>query len=413
MKKPRFKRYPNEFEITDDGFEKTLVKYYGHKKHVIVPSGITIIDDFAFKNNADICKLVLPKSCKCIRDQAFRATKNLRSIKMPETMESVAIVRFRGDAPLYRSKTVAYESKKKRVLISGPWRKDSTFKVPPSVRIIASNAFVFSNAKKVIVPKSVRCICNCAFDSTSKLTRVYFDKEIKSLGSNLFGCGDERFFKDDDGCWYESENRHILLFVPENTSGIFKVCASVLSIECEAFEYNEKLEEVILPKGLKSMSSFSFAGCSNLKRITIPDAVKNIAHRTFENCSSLAEVILPHNLEEIGTLAFISCSKLESIIIPEKVKEIDFLAFAGCRSLKEVIFKGSFVRSIGRAVFQECTNLQRIVLPEFLGWICDDTFKGCTNLKEIILSRNLRIDEQYFSDCNAKLIPWDEYYNNK
>ena len=62
--------------------------------------------------------------------------------------------------------------------------------------------------------------------------------------------------------------------------------AQLTIIDDEAFEGDTSIDEVVLPDGMKAISSLAFAN-SSLKSIFIPDSVDFIADDAFLNCESL------------------------------------------------------------------------------------------------------------------------------
>ena len=56
-----------------------------------VDEGITIIDVACFMNNESIEEIRLPNSIKHIRSHAFKGCKSLKTINLPEGLESIGI----------------------------------------------------------------------------------------------------------------------------------------------------------------------------------------------------------------------------------------------------------------------------------------------------------------------------------
>nr|WP_162156431.1 leucine-rich repeat domain-containing protein [[Eubacterium] cellulosolvens] len=91
-------------------------------------------------------------------------------------------------------------------------------------------------------------------------------------------------------------------------------------------------EEVVLPKGLKSIGRGAFQGCERLKEIDIPEGVETIEDRAFAGCSSLKELTIPEGVKKIecnvwgrgayGFASYGSCEKLKTIRLPHSLEEI-------------------------------------------------------------------------------------------
>ena len=76
------------------------------------------------------------------------------------------------------------------------------------------------------------------------------------------------------------------------------------------------MTNITIPKGVTSIESSAFEGCSSLTNITIPEGVTKIGWYAFEGCSSLTSVVIPNGVTSIGGSAFEDCSSLTSITIP-------------------------------------------------------------------------------------------------
>ncbi|MCH5157491.1 MAG: leucine-rich repeat domain-containing protein [Clostridiales bacterium] len=66
-----------------------------------------------------------------------------------------------------------------------------------------------------------------------------------------------------------------------------------------------------------------------MQSVVIPDGVKTISSNTFRDCTSLFSVVLPDSVVQINSGAFENCSNLESILIPDRVTSIAESAFVG------------------------------------------------------------------------------------
>lgn len=63
-------------------------------EHCIVPEGVTIISDSAFKGLKNLKTVILPSSLKAIGAEAFSKCKNLRDITIPESIEYIGANAF-------------------------------------------------------------------------------------------------------------------------------------------------------------------------------------------------------------------------------------------------------------------------------------------------------------------------------
>lgn len=96
----------------------------------------------------------------------------------------------------------------------------------------------------------------------------------------------------------------------------------------------EKL--IVVPKRIKTIGRYAFAGCVSAKNIVIEDSVTHIESNAFQYVP-MERIFLSKNLESIGAECFKSCSNLSEIRIPGSVREIKDRAFYDCEALKKYL----------------------------------------------------------------------------
>lgn len=109
--------------------------------------------------------------------------------------------------------------------------------------------------------------------------------------------------------------------------------------------------------------------------LVIPEGVKSISSKAFLNCTSIKSISFPASLTEIGDQAFSGCSALEKLTLPGTVKLVKKGAFSDCTALKEVIVNEG-VESFYTYVFKGCTALERIEIGESVKTIGENAFDG-------------------------------------
>lgn len=197
---------------------------------------------------------------------------------------------------------------------------DECVRIPEYIKCIGDNAFINTNVKKVIIPKSVTNIRRYAFAG------LHLEKvEIRY------------------GCEY---------------------------IGMEAFSNCTQLNEIVLPKTIQSTGSYVFKNCINLQKATI-NGIYKINTGLFAQCTNLREVSF--NPFEIGCEAFYNTG-LEKIIIPDNVRAIQIGAFKSCYNLKHVIIHNR-IKFIGKRVFESC-QLQYVRMPKRFYYCNKDIFEG-------------------------------------
>lgn len=118
--------------------------------------------------------------------------------------------------------------------------------------------------------------------------------------------------------------------IPEKHNGY-----PVTAIGPSAFNNNQTLEGVLIPKAVVTIESYAFAATRNLLLVEFEKGsqLKYIDESAFGGCVNLERIDIPLGLESIGRSAFYNVRNLERIVIPASVTFIDESAFNDTRSL--------------------------------------------------------------------------------
>lgn len=188
-----------------------------------------------------------------------------------------------------------------------------------------------------------------------------------------------------------SENRDTLLKYNGNHQILdlskYNELSNIKVIGREAFAYNLKIKEIILPHNIQVIGNGAFVGCKKLTRICMPDSVEHIGASAFWECSALKMSELPRNLKTIDENAFVGCSNISFTEIPDGVTTIGKRAFAYCDDLTSIKLS-PLMETISRLTFFKCINLNTIDIPESIRLIGHNAFYGCEQLKELFLPKD-------------------------
>lgn len=94
-----------------------------------------------------------------------------------------------------------------------------------------------------------------------------------------------------------------------------------------AFAYNEQIEQITLPEGIKVIGINAFVSCENLKEVNLPEGLLEIGPVSFAGCSALKSIHIPDSVTTIGHEAFAWCTSLKEVHLPASLTEIGFSAF--------------------------------------------------------------------------------------
>lgn len=118
-----------------------------------------------------------------------------------------------------------------------------------------------SSIIEVVIPNSVTCIGNNAFEDCRKLTSITVPNSVTIIEARAF-----------------VECKSLTSITIPN---------SVTRIEKEAFKYCHRLTSITIPDSLISIGNAAFYFCEKLTSITIPSSVTSIGDDAFDCCFSL------------------------------------------------------------------------------------------------------------------------------
>ena len=159
------------------------------------------------------------------------------------------------------------------------------------------------------------------------------------------------------------------------------------------------IKAVISLGKVTSIPASAFNGCNNIENIELPRTLKTIGTSAFANCSSLKDIVIPGNITSIGDSAFSACTTLESVTI-SGATDIGGSAFSGCTMLEKVEMpKATF---IGMSAFSDCSSLTSITIPDSVSGIPYLAFDGCTSLTSVTIPDSVTgIGDKAFYECTS------------
>lgn len=226
-------------------------KNSGKITRVIIHEGVTSVSTKAFVSCESLEYAFIPSSMKDI--DGFTACSSLKSINLPEGLETIGIQAFCDCDSL----------------------------------------------KTVTIPSSVNSIGFGAFEWCDSLT------EIKVKSNNAY-------FTDINGVLYNKDKTKILQYPKAKTQTSYIIPSSVTTVGRDAFEECENLKSIILPEKLTSIEESAFSS-SGIKTIEMPAGVTTISRSAF-NSSFIESIVLPNNIVKIDEMAFRNCKNLKKYL---------------------------------------------------------------------------------------------------
>ena len=430
---------------------------------------VTRIQANAFMNCSVLKEITLPSSIESVSSQAFKDAANLEKVVIPETVvfsdfgeevfegtkamdyfidnsEDGAVIfgkniffRYFGTADTY----VMPEDID--TLFDGCFENAACKEIILSEKIIHISENCFKNCKnlkEITVPDSVSRIESGAFSGCTELEKVNLGDKLCYLGMKVFegtkikdiyigsemlvldgafaGCdtlknitvneNNEYYVFEDDVLYNISshmETKEIALFLASSAKKTFCVPEDVTGVSPYAFNNCKNLEEICVNierlnfayGGLKvqklsmaeafTIGEGAFKGCENLRRADLT-SVYVIEDSAFEDCANLKDVTFNCNGCRFGARAFANTG-FENIVIKGYFIKLGEEMFADCLNLKSIEFKEN-VEEIPADIVANCPSLERVFVSRTVSAVDEDAFNGCHNVKFELIKNSTSAD---------------------
>ena len=340
--------------------------YIGNETNIILPKYIdnkrvTTIEDKAFIGHSELKSITIPDSIESIKGSAFYECYGLIEVINKSSLKIVKGNDNNGYVGYY-----ALNIKKEGVS-----------------EIIKVNDYLFYTYNN----------CNYLIDYLGNDTTLGLPSNFNGESYTIYNSA---FHNNSSFSWVSSL-----------TSITIPNC--VTSIGDRAFYNCNNLTTITLGNGVTSIGDGAFYGCSSLTSINVPDSVISIGSMAFTDCSNLQNITLSNNLISIGRYAFAECIELSDFTIPNSVTSIESYAFFNCSNITSIVIPNNLT-SIESDVFSCCTKLTNLIISNGVTSIGQCSFWDCTSLTTIEIPDSVTtIESSAFYNCNLKAI----YYKGK
>lgn len=329
---------------------------------VIIPEGVKVIDENAFKSSS-LKEIVLPNSLIEIKTGAFE-NNDLVNVELPQNITVLSERVFKDNKlqqinlqNITEIKTAALQNNnissiklpenlsviENEILENN---KLTSVKIPDTVQIIGEKAFAGNKITNLNIPQSVTQIKNLAFSSNG-LTSLVVPENVEVIGKGAFA------FNKIASLEVKGSTEILNKAFYQNEISNLVLSDDTLLKEAESFQFN-RLTKVIIPKRTKEIPDLVFAAnkieniylhnevisigygafyVNNIKELVILDNVKEIENAAFFN-NRISKLKMPSNLETINEGVF-RLNNLSEVDIPDSVTTIKEGAFAE-NKIKEV-----------------------------------------------------------------------------
>lgn len=366
-------------------------------KYLQIPDSInaSMIGDLAFAGCEHLDSVSIPASIKYVGAKAFLGCSGLKRARFASQADLCNLVFASKEAnPLYYANHLFVGTKS---------QEETEITIPESYEYISNGAFAgCTEITKVTLSDKITHIGADAFINCNSLYTVNFltSKSISEANSILAS-----------GIHYGNDNSNPMRFAKMFLINGSEQSAISIShdIESNAFFGAKWLERITIAKSVKKIGGSAFRNCPNLWMVEFENGseLTTIESDAFNGCEKLDNLTLPSSLDTIGVAAFRNCSKLSSITIPENVKKLYEEIFVNCTNLSSVIINTNNITNIPKRTFMGCSSLSSVKLSKNIQTIYEEAFSGCGLTKLPKGGSITYILENAFANCKFEEIELD------
>lgn len=361
--------------------------------------GNTFISGSAFEGCTGLTEMTIPGSVNFIGINAFKNCRNLSSIvteiEYPSSIEecvfegipSYSVLQVpRGTRSVYHSTTGWNQFS--NIVEIGVGNVDFSHVGINYKKISANEVEVASaddNKKEIVIPETivnggvtyrVTAIGERAFDGRSDISYLYIPSSITSIGEYAFiDCGSNIKVEIPDleaWCKVKLGNEH----------------SSPLSSAKSFYSGGREIEDLVIPNGVESVSSFVFYQCRSISSLHIPGSVKTIGSSSFEDCTGLKSISLQEGLERIGGSSFEGCFNVSEIVLPASMTSIAINGFKNCSGLKNIVSLNNNPPSCNNPFY----NVDKVNCVVWVPKGCVTAYKGAEGWKDYLKIQEIKGD---------------------
>ena len=280
-------------EKQTDGEENPWRSYKDTATNLVIEAGITEIGDSAFYGFTKLQKISLPKGLKLLGDNCFEKCSSLTSVDIPRRVTTWRDYCFKDCTSLTS------------VSIGRGLQEDTV--------AVGENPFLG-------------------------------DKALESITVET---GHPYLYVQDHALVCRSKyGWNTLVTYPEGLTDLsYCIPEGVDTVGDMAFAGNQSLQSLSMKSSVTRIEGRAFWNMTSLKEIRFSDNITSIDWNEYTSdgfvgalygCENVEQIILPRHLRSLGGVAFGTCGKLKELVLPANIKEFNTGAVYGCSNLEKI-----------------------------------------------------------------------------
>ena len=280
-------------EKQTDGEENPWRSYKDTATNLVIEVGITEIGDSAFSGFTKLQKISLPKGLKLLGDNCFEKCSSLTRVDIPRRVTTWRDYCFKDCTSLTN------------VSIGRVLQEDTV--------AVGENPFLG-------------------------------DKALESI---TVEAGHPYLYVQDHALVCRSKyGWNTLVTYPEGLTDLsYCIPEGVDTVGDMAFAGNQSLQSLSMKSSVTRIEGRAFWNMTSLKEIRFSDNITSIDWNEYTSdgfvgalygCENVEQIILPRHLRSLGGVAFGTCGKLKELVLPANLKEFNTGAVYGCSNLEKI-----------------------------------------------------------------------------
>lgn len=342
------------YEISAKDDTVTITGYSGKKKKLVIPDKVegkkvTKIGEKAFSQNKYMVSVKVPDSVENVALDAFYQCKKLKTIKLGKNVQVIGederdenyiyyddvsdmyvgdkfeefIVDSKNKIYYARDGVLFRKTERDIMIVRYPeGKKGKTYSIPEGVTSICLECFYGSDFSSLTIPKTVTDIIGGTqwpgYTPFGMLEEYIVDEE-----NEIYFSEDGVLFErneDGKGNNWKRKGPILLQYPAEKKETSYTVPEGVVEIREGGFQGQDYLQSVIVPGTVTYIGEDAFCNLENLKSADIGAGV--IGESVFWGCGNLTDVTLQNTVTGICENAFFGTG-ITSLVLPESVEGIE------------------------------------------------------------------------------------------
>ena len=276
--------------------ELVMTDYYGKDINIVIPDTVSDLPlkhiyDGAFAGNPNVRSIVLPETLETLGASVFMDCTALRHVDLPRGLKSIGKRLFQGCSAL------------------------DYVTIPNTVDNVGDFIFIGCNAEKLDVYCEIPT-------KPSTWSSYYASNNTNSSGTHFdiwWGTGAVEYSNENYKMGIKNDGTLIITHYLGKESAV-------------------EIPTAINGKNVTEIGSYAFYECSTVQTITIPNTVTHIREYAFAKCISLTEIKIPTSVVSLGNRVLANCNSLTKVYIPASVTEVGGFLFIGCNTSALTIY---------------------------------------------------------------------------